>query len=482
MNDSILSTPQRLLAGLLAGLIAGLLFSWWVNPPLALILNLLICAIVGLVFGLVFGPKVRSYGTGLVWGEAMGLFWWFLGSLTLIPLLSDQKLAWDLSAMEQMFPLLLGQVVAYGAVLGLSYYGLLKLLRRYTAAAPEPPKPSKPISQPIVPSGVQAVIVGGISGTIGSLFFLSGIDVGGFFPLVAGLAGSGSPELGQFLHYIIGTIIGITFGILFHRDVRQVGTGVIWGLNYGFVWWIVGPLTLMPWIMGKSASWELSASKDVAASLMAHLLYGTIVGWCYTLVNKAWHILFVDSDPLNRPEEGAGTRGVRGGLIGGAAGLIGGLLFAVVMWSGDELLGVASLIRLESSIVGLILHLFISVIIGMIYGLFFQREAATYRSGLGWGLTYGFLWWVIGTSTLIPILLGEEPPYWSLQAIVDSYPALIGHLLYGAGLGLSFPWLAQRYDTPLPQNQAHTPDRPVPALWVVTVVLGVMLPLLFSIP
>ena len=76
------------------------------------------------------------------------------------------------------------------------------------------------------------------------------------------------------------------------------------------------------------------------------------------------------------------------------------------------------------------------------------------------------------------------------------YPSLVGHLLYGAGLGLFFQFLARRYDAELSSRAqlgtrgtrfAHPAYRrprrrcagtPAPALWAVTLVLGVMLPLL----
>jgi hypothetical protein len=44
--------------------------------------------------------------------------------LTLIPLLSGQGLPWTVTMIQDMFPLLLGQIVGYGAVLGLGYYHL----------------------------------------------------------------------------------------------------------------------------------------------------------------------------------------------------------------------------------------------------------------------------------------------------------------------------------------------------------------------
>jgi hypothetical protein len=164
---------------------------------------------------------------------------------------------------------------------------------------------------------------------------------------------------------------------------------------------------------------------------------------------------------------------------------------------------VASLVGASSVGAGFIVHLIISVIIGSSYGLLFEREAYSYGSGLAWGLAYGLLWWLVGALTLFPILL-RQPVDWSLPTVIGFYPSLVGHLLYGAGLGLFFQILARRYDAlsgrvqpgtqgthrtaslpgvPLvrvPLARQRTAGTSAPALWAVTLVLGVVIPLLLS--
>jgi hypothetical protein len=356
-----------------------------------------------------------------------------------------------------------------------------------------------PVGQRIVPAPAQAAIVGGLGGLLGSWFFALGIETAEFFPLVAAMMGSDSVVVGEALHYVIGTIIGLTFGLLFQRDIQGAGSALVWGMNYGLVWWIVGPMTLLPWFLGFQThpDWSPSAGRAAFSALAAHLLYGALVGLFYALVNKLWNILFVDSDPLNRPLEGAGARGLRGGLMGLAGGIIGGLLFSLVMVGIGALPEVASLVGSQSPFTGFVVHLIISIIIGISYGLLFQQEAYSYGSGLAWGMVYGLLWWLAGGLTLFFVLL-RQPVDWSLAAVLPFYPALVGHLLYGAGLGLFFQFLARRYDaalhsrpqrgsraTPLghPTNRPsrfRTAGTPASALWAVMLTVGVMLPLLLA--
>ena len=132
-------------------------------------------------------------------------------------------------------------------------------------------------------------------------------------------------------------------------------------------------------------------------------------------------------------------------------------------------------------------HMVISAIIGATYGLLFRRESYTYGAGLAWGLVYGLVWWFLGPLTLMPILLGAEVQ-WSLESALSAYPSLIGHLAYGGATALVYQFLVRSYDwsfrVDLRAGPAPGRERPsgttAPALWVLVLVMGVMLPLLLA--
>ncbi|MEJ8670938.1 hypothetical protein WKI71_28740 [Streptomyces sp. MS1.AVA.1] len=92
---------------------------------------------------------------------------------------------------------------------------------------------------------------------------------------------------------------------------------------------------------------------------------------------------------------------------------------------------------------GLVLHLLISQVVGVTYAVFFRRRSFDAASGVGWGVSYGFLWWVLGNLTLLPVLLGADPQ-WSAAALAVAFPSLVGHLAYGAVLGLVYQRLEER--------------------------------------
>ncbi len=467
-------TRNRLLAGTIAGVLGGSVSGLLATPAIGWPIHVLMSGVLGLLFGLGFGVRVQTAGSGLMWGQAYGILWWLAGPLTLLPLVDGRGLQWTVQAIQGSFPHLLAHMVGFGAVLGLAMHGLGRLL----PFIPDARSPAEPGAPELVPPLVQALVVGGVGGLLGAWVFLWGIETAGFFPVVAGMVGTGSPTAGGLLHFLIGLVIAMTFALLFHRDVVGVGSALIWGMGYGVLWWILGPLTLLPLFTHSPVLWTVEAARANYSSLVAHLLYGAVVGWVYAVVNRLWMILFVDSDPLSRTREGAGARSVRGVLIGQAGGILGGILFTVVMYGVGALPSVASLVGSRSPFVGVVVHFGISIVVGSSFGLLFQRHAYSPGAGMSWGLSYGVLWWLLGALTLFPALL-RHPVDWSLAAASANYASLIGHLFYGVGLGLLLQHLVSRYESARQPDRQRDPGAPE-ALWASTVLVTVILPLVLT--
>ncbi len=495
---------SRLFSGLLAGMIAGIMYGVLVPPQPNWALHLVMSTLLGIVFGGLIGDKVRTAGAGLIWGEAFGLLWWFVGSLTIIPLLRGQGLLWSTNSVRELVPQLLGQIAAYGAVLGYSYYWLVSWLgtmgQRISNTGQaisdtlEKPRRQQPMAHTIVPAWVRALIVGGLGGLLGSWVFVWGVVGTDFYVVVAGIVRSDSLTVGRLLHYGIGLLIGCSFGLLFDHEDQDPGNGLIYGINYGLFWWIIGPMVLLPWLLGRDAQpyWTLATIQNFVPSFVGHILYGALVGWFYGVVNQLWRVLFVDSDPLNRTVEGVGSRWLRAILMGEAGGIIGGLLFTIVMVGDGALPRVGSLIGMSSPVAGFIVHLVISVLIGTSYGLLFYRKVSSYAAEITLGLIYGWFWWVLGAVTLFALLL-KQPVDWSLVAVTSLYPSLIGHLLYGIGLAIFYQFLARRYAINSAVRLRHSEEQSkrrekllmreqaMPAVSLTILMLGIALPLLIAL-
>lgn len=92
-----------------------------------LALHLVVSAAIGMTYGLLFRQEGLSLGRGISWGWVFGLIWWYLGPLTLLPLIRTGEADWRPEAASALLPSLLGHL-AYGAVTALTF---LLLQRRY---------------------------------------------------------------------------------------------------------------------------------------------------------------------------------------------------------------------------------------------------------------------------------------------------------------------------------------------------------------
>jgi uncharacterized membrane protein YagU involved in acid resistance len=434
--------------------------------------GLLLGCIYGLIFCLVARPRANTPGAGLLWSLAFAVVFWLVGSAVIRPLFAsaspESTLALD--KVRARFPELVGYILFLGAPLGI----VLGSVNRGRT-------PNQPVEAKFSVS--RAVVVGGLAGIVGGWAFGQWMAKVNHFPLIAGLIHLSSPNVGVALHFVFAFIIGASFGMLFQQDVRGYGSCLGWGFGYGIFWWFLGPMTLMPLWQGRSLDWSYQHGQELYGSLVGHIVYGLIVGVIYATADRFWMALFIESDPINRQPEAPGSRTVRSIGWGGLAGLIGGVVLLPIMTIVTGLSQLAGLVGGTSPILGVVVHLLISGLIGISYGLLFEDESPDIAAGIAWGLLYGLVWWFVGRLTLFPILHGLSFT-WTLEAAADALPLLIGHLIYGAVTAVVFMVFERRHrdwmllDPRFASRHARRrrpTGTPAPALWLFGVGLGVLL-------
>ena len=80
-----------------------------------------------MTYGLLFRNEAPSVGLGVPWGFLFGMIWWYVGPLTLLPLILTGVYDWRASAAAALLPSLIGHLI-YG---GATAFTFLVLERRY---------------------------------------------------------------------------------------------------------------------------------------------------------------------------------------------------------------------------------------------------------------------------------------------------------------------------------------------------------------
>ena len=123
--------------------------------------------------------------------------------------------------------------------------------------------------------------VGGVAGLLGGIVFGIWMAEKGALTAIASMVGGNSIMLGWAMHLGISIGIGVSFEVLFSHLIEGVISSSLWGIVYGFVWWFLGPMTLMPLMMGMPLQWTASAVAGTIPSLIWHLVFGGIMGISY---------------------------------------------------------------------------------------------------------------------------------------------------------------------------------------------------------
>ena len=122
---------------------------------------------------------------------------------------------------------------------------------------------------------------GALGGIIGGVPFGMLMGMMGMLPMVAMLVKSESAVVGFVLHMVISTLTGIAFAYIFGAKISSIGSGTKSGLIYGVIWWFLGPLIVMPMMLGMGMMLSVEGMLNAMPSLMGHLIFGGILGAYY---------------------------------------------------------------------------------------------------------------------------------------------------------------------------------------------------------
>jgi hypothetical protein len=130
--------------------------------------------------------------------------------------------------------------------------------------------------------------LGALGGLLGGVVFGVMMGMMGMLPMIGQMVGQPSALVGFAVHMVNSALIGAGFAIVFGRSMGGYGAGLATGLVYGIIWWLLGPLTLMPLFMGMGlgVNWNLAAAQSMLPSLIGHVMYGIILGTSYAWLHQ----------------------------------------------------------------------------------------------------------------------------------------------------------------------------------------------------
>ena len=106
---------------------------------------------------------------------------------------------------------------------------------------------------------------------------LAGVIAGVTGGMVAGLLAT--PPQGWLFHLLVSGVLGLLFGLWFGVRVRTAGSALMWGQAYGMLWWLLGPLTLVPLVAGRGLQWTVPALQESFPHLLALMVgFGAVLG------------------------------------------------------------------------------------------------------------------------------------------------------------------------------------------------------------
>jgi hypothetical protein len=138
--------------------------------------------------------------------------------------------------------------------------------------------------RPKITAGAVAGLIAGIVFGLMMQIMNAPTPEGGQMPMMAMVAKvvrSNSLLVGWLYHLFNSLVIGAIFGWVLGDSVRGYGSGLGLGALYGFIWWILGGLILMPVLLGMPAfaPLRMPPMRPVAmGSLIGHLIFGLILG------------------------------------------------------------------------------------------------------------------------------------------------------------------------------------------------------------
>lgn len=95
----------------------------------------------------------------------------------------------------------------------------------------------------------------------------------------------------EVLFLVSMAILGALYGEVFGRGANDKRGGWLLGLSYGFLLWLVGPVTFLQWFLPSPAATGHAALGLIAAQILYGAVLGLVFPYIHDLIQRELHAL-----------------------------------------------------------------------------------------------------------------------------------------------------------------------------------------------
>jgi peptidoglycan/LPS O-acetylase OafA/YrhL len=152
--------------------------------------------------------------------------------------------------------------------------------------------------------GQRPKTAGALAGGAAGVLAIPVLELSGA-PDSVGVALRGGDWLIPFVYVCVAVLAGLVYGGLFQRAAADRRGGWLFGVSYGFLLWMLGPITLLQMFLGRPLATGTAAMGVLAANLMSGLVLGLLFRPAHVVVQRVLkhRIPGASRDVTRRPAE-----------------------------------------------------------------------------------------------------------------------------------------------------------------------------------
>ena len=133
----------------------------------------------------------------------------------------------------------------------------------------------------------KSILHGAIAGIVAGIVFTFFLLMGGMTESLGAMINMPTKAGGLIVHAVMSIASGIAFAIVFGWLIHSWLAAILWGLIFGVLMFIAGPMTILPYLSAGVPLFSKWNMMDLHANmhpLVGHLVFGFVLGIVFYLL------------------------------------------------------------------------------------------------------------------------------------------------------------------------------------------------------